>query len=193
MPKEQVLSTDDENKANVDTGIRGTVKWFSEEKGYGYIVADDGKEHYFNIRDIQGANLPRNGDVVSFESGQGKKDRRHHRFPSWPNLRLPQAAGATMTEPHAPIAEKKMVPRISRTGGGSRVNLFAHFAVAPTKILVGALLPLPFMVTITPLRLSLSGASTMKPSSPLSLAACSSLSTIGFLRPLRNFLAQNLF
>ena len=56
--------------------MQGKVKWFSEEKGYGYIVADDEKEHYFNVRDIYGAILPRNGDVVSFESGQSPKGPR---------------------------------------------------------------------------------------------------------------------
>lgn len=120
-----------------------------------------------------------------------RKGRRHRRFPSWPNLRPPQAAGAMMTEPHAPIAEKRWFLESSRTMG-SQVNLSALFAVAPTKILVGALLPLPFMVTTTPPRLSLSGASAMKPSCLLSLAACSSLFTIGPHHPLRNFLAQNL-
>ena len=52
--------------------MQGKVKWFSEEKGYGYIVAEDGTELYFNIRDIKGTDLPRNRDSVSFESKQGK-------------------------------------------------------------------------------------------------------------------------
>ncbi len=121
-----------------------------------------------------------------------RKGRRHRRFPSWPNLRPPQAAGAMMTEPHAPIAGKRWCLESSRTGE-NQVNLSALFAVAPTKILVGALLPLPSMVTITLPRLSLSGASAMKPSNPLSLAARSSLFITGSLHPLRDFLAQNHF
>jgi len=46
----------------------GKVKWFSNEQGYGYIVAEDGGEHYFKIRDVRGVVLPKNGDVVQFES-----------------------------------------------------------------------------------------------------------------------------
>jgi cold shock CspA family protein len=56
--------------------MQGKIKWFSEEKGYGYIVAENGKDHYFNVREIQGSVLPRNGDLVIFESSEGGKGPR---------------------------------------------------------------------------------------------------------------------
>ena len=52
------------------------MKWFSNEKGYGYIVADDGRDHYFNVRDVLGSDLTRNGDAVRFTSNIGPKGPR---------------------------------------------------------------------------------------------------------------------
>jgi CspA family cold shock protein len=55
---------------------RGTVKWFSQDKGYSFIVPDDGGEDIFvHFSAIAGSGF-RNleeGERVSYEVGQGRK------------------------------------------------------------------------------------------------------------------------
>ena len=54
----------------------GTVKWFSERNGYGFIVPDDGGNDLFvHHSEIQseGTAALREGQKVQFEIGQGKK------------------------------------------------------------------------------------------------------------------------
>lgn len=54
----------------------GTVKWFSQEKGYGFITSEEGIDHHFNVQSVQGAQLPSNGDKVSFDPRSGNKGPR---------------------------------------------------------------------------------------------------------------------
>jgi CspA family cold shock protein len=56
--------------------LHGTVKWFSSEKGYGFITPDEGGEDVFvHHTGIAGTGFKSltEGDKVSYEVSQGKK------------------------------------------------------------------------------------------------------------------------
>jgi CspA family cold shock protein len=54
---------------------KGTVKWFNESKGYGFITAEDGTDVFAHYSAIQanGFKTLNEGDAVSFEILPGDK------------------------------------------------------------------------------------------------------------------------
>ena len=54
---------------------QGTVKWFNEAKGYGFITTDEGKDVFVHYSAIMGDGFKTlaEGQKVSFEITQGAK------------------------------------------------------------------------------------------------------------------------
>lgn len=55
---------------------QGTVKWFNDQKGYGFITGEDGGKDYFvHYSAIEGSGFKslQEGDVVEFAVEQGAK------------------------------------------------------------------------------------------------------------------------
>lgn len=88
--------------------MEGKVKWFSKEKGYGFITGQDEVDRYFNEASIEGGEALNSGDWVSFSEKQGNKG--------------PQAIAVRLIERYQSVVEddrvicnncgKKMVPLV---------------------------------------------------------------------------------
>ncbi len=55
--------------------MKGTVKWFNESKGYGFISPEEGKDvfvHFSEIR-MEGFKTLAEGQVVQFDVTEGPK------------------------------------------------------------------------------------------------------------------------
>jgi CspA family cold shock protein len=58
--------------------VKGTVKWFSRQKGYGFIEREDGDDVFVHYSDIQGTGFKNlyEGEQVEFAIEQGEKGPR---------------------------------------------------------------------------------------------------------------------
>ena len=57
----------------------GTVKWFNDAKGYGFITPDDGSEDlfaHFSAIQMEGFKSLKEGQKVKFEVTQGPKGKQ---------------------------------------------------------------------------------------------------------------------
>ena len=53
--------------------MKGTVKFFNDMKGFGFIVGEDGKEYFVHQTGIQPGVMLKENDPVSFDVEQGDR------------------------------------------------------------------------------------------------------------------------
>ena len=51
----------------------GVVKFYSQDKGYGFVFSCSNEDVWFHITSVNGPNPPQTGDTVNFSVSQGKK------------------------------------------------------------------------------------------------------------------------
>ena len=55
--------------------MKGTVKWFNEEKGFGFITAENGSDVFVHFSAIKADGFKRleEGQKVTFETAEGQR------------------------------------------------------------------------------------------------------------------------
>jgi cold shock protein len=53
--------------------MEGTVKFFNDEKGYGFISADDGSDYFVHSSGLNEGVVLREGDAVTFDVEDGDR------------------------------------------------------------------------------------------------------------------------
>lgn len=77
----------------------GTVKWFSDAKGFGFIEHESGKDifvHYSAI-EAEGFKTLKDGEVVQYEMQEGPKG--YHAVKVWRSAAAQDTANGTLSQP----------------------------------------------------------------------------------------------
>ncbi|MSS75077.1 cold-shock protein [Candidatus Pacearchaeota archaeon] len=53
--------------------MNGTVKFFNDMKGFGFVSGEDGKDYFVHSTSLTSGVTLKEGDVVSFDVEQGEK------------------------------------------------------------------------------------------------------------------------
>lgn len=97
----------------MDTKIsKGKVKWFSQEKGYGYVTNQDNIDLYFGVKDVIGADLPHNGDEIEYEEYIGIKNEKAAR-----NIKIKNQSNPEHKKVYCASCQKDVAPRPWVYGG----------------------------------------------------------------------------
>jgi len=93
----------------------GNVKWFSNEKGYGFIEQEDGEDVFVHHSDIQGDGYKtlKQGETVEYEIIQADKG------PKAQNVVRGEGAGGNGAGAEEGKAESREAPSGRNGGGGS--------------------------------------------------------------------------
>ncbi|WP_029523562.1 cold shock domain-containing protein [Persephonella sp. KM09-Lau-8] len=93
--------------------MKGVIKWFSKERGYGFILGEDNKNYFVHIKDIEGLDIPKEKDIVEFEITETEKGAQAI------NVKIIEKNTEKNTDPLVVCenCNKKMVPRVISVDG----------------------------------------------------------------------------
>lgn len=117
--------------------VEGKVKYFNQEKGYGFIGAGVMGDHFFHITDVQGDVIPRVGDLAFFHPEPPKKEGGR---PNAKNITIKQQTSNSRKN-ERPYYGKPTYEKAagSRLGLGSIGGIIGAATLGPVGAIIGAI------------------------------------------------------
>jgi cold shock protein len=127
----------DSPTGNLDTGIveekqeaekmaNGTVKWFNDAKGFGFIEPDGGGADvfaHFSAIAMEGFKTLKQGSRVSFEITEGPKGQLAQNIQAGASLARPESVDGQPPPPEKPPRHSKVrAPQFHASGHGDLVT-----------------------------------------------------------------------
>ena len=56
--------------------MKGRVKMFNQDKGYGFILGDDKYDYFFHVSEVKSMDMPTSNSIVEFEESSSEKGRK---------------------------------------------------------------------------------------------------------------------
>jgi cold shock protein len=104
-----------------DMSSNGTIKRIVSEKGFGFVADESGQEYFFHQSACQSFDTLREGQAVTFQTGQGPKGPARRERP-----RILGASAARRGR--APMTPSPRIPALSPIGQSS------HSAQPPSRV-----------------------------------------------------------
>lgn len=115
----------------------GKIKFFKEDRGFGFIVGEDGKDYFLHISKVKGVNTPpKEDDPVTFSSRPGKKGEEAYDVVL---LKMSATTTSTSTPPRTPYSAsgkpyaKPQKSRTSTQASGTQNDSRAPFPYKFTR------------------------------------------------------------
>lgn len=60
--------------------MKGKIKWFNPQKGFGFIIGEDEQEYFFHVSQILNQAILKENDQVKFEPKTSEKGIQAHKI-----------------------------------------------------------------------------------------------------------------
>lgn len=128
--------------------MKGMIKFYNKEKGFGFVVGEDNEEYYFNHSVIPFGKMPNSGDMIEFDTNLNATGKHKNPEIATMNfLQKQQSINANDGKVTCPHCQVRVLPRLTTYYGKAERSL-CPLCGGTIRDFTGINLSMPFLIII---------------------------------------------